>query len=85
VIKASVPYLQIFKSKNKEEKMEFQIQLIAFIQKYLDRHTKINMLIKKILKYALKSSKVLSSLERNIPNFIEIDRFNVENRLRIEG
>ncbi len=85
MIKASVPYLQIFKSRNKEEKMEFQIQLIAFIQKYLDRHPKINILIKKILKYALRSSTVYSNLERNIPNFIEIDRFNVENRLKIEG
>jgi hypothetical protein len=85
VIKASVPYLQIFKSKNKEEKTEFQIQLIAFIQKYLDRHHKINTLIKKILKHAVQSTKMYGSLERTIPNFIEIGRFNVESRLQIQG
>jgi hypothetical protein len=58
VIKASVPYLKIFKSKNKEEKMEFQIQLIAFIKKYLDKHAKINLLIKKIMKFSLKGSNI---------------------------
>lgn len=59
VIKASVPYLKIFKSKNKEEKMQFQIQLIAFIKKYLDKHAKINLLIKKIMKFSLKGSNIL--------------------------
>lgn len=83
MIKASVPYLQIFKSRNKEEKMEFQVQLIAFIQRYLDRHLRINMLIKKILKYAVQSSNMYGTLERKIPNFIEIDRFNVERGLHI--
>jgi hypothetical protein len=58
VIKASVPYLKIFKSKNKEEKMQFQIQLIAFIKKYLDKHAKINLLIKKIMKFSLKGSNI---------------------------
>jgi hypothetical protein len=58
VIKASVPYLKIFKSKNKEEKMQFQIQLIAFIKKYLDKHAKINLLIKKIMKFSLKRSNI---------------------------
>lgn len=62
VIKASVPYLKIFKSKNKEEKMEFQIQLIAFIKKYLDKHAKINLLIKKIMKFSLNRSNIFEKL-----------------------
>lgn len=69
VIKASVPYLKIFTCGSKEETVEFQVQLVAFIKKYIEKHGRINQLIKKIIKYTIRKVQRMVKLEQTIPNF----------------
>lgn len=75
IVKSSEPYLSIFKSENSEEKEVFQIKLIAFIRQYVEKHEKINVSVRKIMRVACRKSKIIRLLAEKLPDFAEVDQF----------
>ena len=75
VVKSSEPYFTIFKSENNEEKEMFQVKLIAFIRQYVEKHEKINISIRKIMRAACRKSALIKLLNKKLPDFAEIADF----------
>jgi hypothetical protein len=85
IVKGSEPYLNIFKSKNSEEKEMFQFKLIAFIRHYVEKNEKINISIRRIMRAACKKTALIRQLKLKLPDFAVISDFEVPEAYQIDG
>lgn len=85
IIKSSEPYITIFKTENQEEKIEFQLKMVAFLKQYIEKHEKINMVIRKIMRMASRKTGIVRKLIKDVPDFVEVNNFDIKDIYRIEG
>jgi hypothetical protein len=61
------------------------VKLIAFINQYIDKHEKVNLTIRKILRAACRKSKLIKGLTQKLPDFATINEFDVPKEYQIDG
>jgi len=69
-VKSSEPYITLFKTEKPDEKLEFQYKMIAFIRQYVEKHEKVNVVIRKIMRMACKKLSMIKTLNKNMPDFV---------------
>jgi hypothetical protein len=85
IVKSSEPYLTIFKSDSNDEKEMFQVKFVAFIKQYLEKHEKINLVIRKIMRMAVRKTKLILKLTEQLSDFVEIENFSIKEIYKIDG
>lgn len=59
--------------------------MITFIKQYIEKHEKLNSVIRKIMRMASKKTVIIKKLTKNIPDFVVINDFDISDAFKIDG
>jgi hypothetical protein len=59
--------------------------MVAFLKQYIEKHEKINIVIRKIMRIASRKTDIVRKLCNNVPDFVEVNDFDIKNIYRIDG
>jgi hypothetical protein len=59
--------------------------MVAFLKQYIEKHEKINIVIRKIMRMACRKTALMKKLLIKVPDFAEVNNFDIKDIYKIDG
>jgi hypothetical protein len=59
--------------------------MVAFIKQYVEKHDRVNIVIRKIMRFAGRRTSIVKRLLANVPDLAEIKAYSIPVNLQIDG
>lgn len=59
--------------------------MVAFLKQYIEKHEKINSVIRKIMRIASRKTDIVRQLCLKVPDFAQVGNFDIKEIYKIDG
>lgn len=59
--------------------------MVTFLKQYIEKHDKINIVIRKIMRMACRKAPLMRKLCLKVPDFVEVNDFDIKDIYKIDG
>jgi hypothetical protein len=61
------------------------MKMVAFIKQYVEKHERVNIVIRKIMRFAGRRTLIVKQLLTKVPDLADITAYSIPATLQIDG